>query len=154
MKKRNVMKLCVLMLLMAMLFSGCDALRESDPNKDYSGETDAPTESVSANETAEPSDTDNETKPDGQPEEPEETEETEETEEQTAEVESATEETESTEPASILYEDYRDMSASEQKAYFESFSSTQAFFEWFNAAKKDYADRNPGIEIDTGVVYP
>ena len=145
MKKRNVMKLCVLMLLMAMLFSGCDALRESDPNKDYSGETDAPTESVSASETAEPSDTDTETKPDGQLEE---------TEEQTAEVESATEEAESTEPASILYEEYRDMSASEQKAYFESFSSTIAFFEWFNAAKKDYADRNPGIEIDTGVVYP
>ena len=145
MKKRNVMKLCVLMLLMAMLFSGCDALRESDPNVDYSGETDAPTESVSASETAEPSDTDTETKPDGQPEE---------TEEQTAEVESATEETEGTEPASILYEEYRDMSASEQKAYFESFSSTIAFFEWFNAAKKDYADRNPGIEIDTGVVYP
>ena len=145
MKKRNVMKLCVLMLLMAMLFSGCDALRESDPNMDYSGETDAPTESVSASETAEPSDTDTETKPDGQPEE---------TEEQTAEVESATEETEGTEPASILYEEYRDMSASEQKAYFESFSSTIAFFEWFNAAKKDYADRNPGIEIDTGVVYP
>ena len=46
------------------------------------------------------------------------------------------------------------MSASEQKAYFESFSSTIAFFEWFNAAKKDYAERNPGIEIDTGVVYP
>lgn len=145
MKKRNVMKLCVLMLLMAMLFSGCDALRESDPNMDYSGETDAPTESVSASETAEPSDTDTETKPDGQPEE---------TEEQTAEVESATEEAEGTEPASILYEEYRDMSASEQKAYFESFSSTIAFFEWFNAAKKDYAERNPGIEIDTGVVYP
>jgi type IV secretory pathway VirB10-like protein len=51
-------------------------------------------------------------------------------------------------PQHLLYEEYMELTAEEQILYFNSFSSVEDFFAWFNAAKEDYAIRNPGIDID------
>ena len=39
------------------------------------------------------------------------------------------------------------MSGAEQQEYMMSFSSIEAFFEWFNAAKAKYDAEHPSIEI-------
>ncbi len=39
------------------------------------------------------------------------------------------------------------MSPNEQMQYMESFSSVEAFFSWYNAAKDAYGKANPSIEI-------
>ena len=53
-------------------------------------------------------------------------------------------------PASTLaqeYEAFQAMTATQKKAYQESFSDTDAFFAWYNAAYKAYQEANPPIEI-------
>ncbi len=47
----------------------------------------------------------------------------------------------------ITYEEYMAMSGAEQQEYMMSFSSIEAFFEWFNAAKAKYDAEHPSIEI-------
>jgi len=46
----------------------------------------------------------------------------------------------------MTYETYANMSAEEQMAFFDSFESVDAFFDWYNAARKEYEDSF--IEID------
>lgn len=58
------------------------------------------------------------------------------------------------EPDPMEYDAYLNMSASEQEAYFLSFSSIEAFFEWYNAAKQKYQEENPGVEIGPGGFLP
>lgn len=51
------------------------------------------------------------------------------------------------------YEKFRDMKAAEQQAFLESFESLDAFFEWYNRVKEEYAAAHPSIEIgEDGVV--
>ena len=45
------------------------------------------------------------------------------------------------------YATFKAMSAAEQRAFQESFSSLDAFFEWYNAAKEAYDKENPPIEV-------
>lgn len=45
------------------------------------------------------------------------------------------------------YEAFEALSGSEQMAYMQSFSSVEAFFAWYNAAKAAYEEANPSIEI-------
>lgn len=50
------------------------------------------------------------------------------------------------------YEKFQNMSPSEQQAYVESFSSIEAFFTWYNAAKEEYEEANPPIEVGSGII--
>lgn len=59
-----------------------------------------------------------------------------------------------TEPEPLTYEEYGALSSQEQEAYFLSFSSIEAFFEWYNAAKQKYQEENPGVEIGPGGFLP
>lgn len=62
-----------------------------------------------------------------------------------------TEPVQGTEPA-MDYETYINLSATEQKAYRESFESLAAFFEWYNAEKKEYEAQKPEIEVGNGSI--
>ena len=57
------------------------------------------------------------------------------------------EETEPAEPDEITYEDYLAMSATEKKAFKDTFGSTTAFLAWYNAAKAEYEESQGRIEI-------
>ena len=58
-------------------------------------------------------------------------------------------------PPSPTYEEYCAMTSQEQVDFFNSFVSPEDFFLWFEAAKKDFEDRHPGIEIGPdGVIIP
>ena len=75
----------------------------------------------------------------------------------TEEVSSSEEEETSTpskEPEALAYDTYMSLSSEEQEAYFNSFSSVEAFFKWYNAAKQQYIDEHPGIEIGPDGVIP
>ena len=50
-------------------------------------------------------------------------------------------------PGKMSYEQYQDMSAGDQRAYMDSFSSIEAFFDWYNAAKEKYEAEHPAIEV-------
>ena len=50
----------------------------------------------------------------------------------------------------MTYEKYISMSPEDQQAYFESYSSPDAFFKWFNAAKAEYDKNNDAIEVEGG----
>lgn len=52
----------------------------------------------------------------------------------------------------LSYEEYIKMTSDEQTAYRKTFDSTQAFFEWYNAAKAEYDEKNAGIDIGDGSV--
>ena len=57
------------------------------------------------------------------------------------------------EEGQMEYEKFRDMKAAEQQAFLESFESLDAFFEWYNRVKEEYAAAHPSIEIgEDGVV--
>lgn len=83
-----------------------------------------------------------------------------ETEEETVGTETATEpttapETENTEPSGPAvqiteYEWYHALSGEEQMAYMESFGSMDAFFAWYNAAKAEYEESRPSIDVGSG----
>lgn len=45
------------------------------------------------------------------------------------------------------YEKYMNMSAEDQEAYFNSFSSPAEFFDWYNKAKQEYEDSRDVIEV-------
>ena len=54
---------------------------------------------------------------------------------------------------SLDYKTFKAMTATQKKAYQESFESMDAFFEWYNAAYEAYREANPPTEIDgSGVV--
>ena len=56
---------------------------------------------------------------------------------------------------SPTYEEYCAMTSQEQVDFFNSFANIEDYFLWFEAAKKDYEDRHPGIEIGPdGVIIP
>lgn len=55
-------------------------------------------------------------------------------------------------PNSTAYEQYNNMSGSDQLAFIESFDSTEAFVAWYNAAKAEYNASNPPIEITGDVI--
>ena len=48
----------------------------------------------------------------------------------------------------LTYEEYNALSGEEQEAYFNTFPSIEAFFEWYNLAKDQYEKDHPAIEID------
>lgn len=50
------------------------------------------------------------------------------------------------------YKKFQNLSPSEQQKYVESFSSIEAFFSWYNAAKEEYENANPAIEVGSGTV--
>ena len=52
-----------------------------------------------------------------------------------------------TNPGELTYEQFRDLTPSQQQAYQETFESIEAFFEWYNAAKDAYDEANPPILI-------
>ena len=63
---------------------------------------------------------------------------------------------ETTEPAPtpggrLTYEEYMALSAAEQTAYRESFESTKAFFDWYNAARAEYDAKDPPIDVDGSI---
>lgn len=64
----------------------------------------------------------------------------------------ATQPTLELEEGQMEYEKFRDMKAAEQQAFLESFESLDAFFEWYNRVKEEYAAAHPAIEIGDGVV--
>ena len=47
----------------------------------------------------------------------------------------------------VKYEDFLKMTSAEQQKYVNSFSNMEAFFDWYNAAKKNYEKENPPIEV-------
>lgn len=55
--------------------------------------------------------------------------------------------TSATDPAPMTYEAFMALSGKEQQAYQESFTSIQAFFDWYNAAKETYEKENPPIYV-------
>lgn len=55
-------------------------------------------------------------------------------------------------PNSTAYEQYNNMSGSEQLAFIESFESVEAFVNWYNAAEADYNAQMDPIEITGGVI--
>ena len=50
----------------------------------------------------------------------------------------------------LTYEEFWALSGDEQLEYKESFKSTEAFYAWYNDAKKAYIEANPGIDIGDG----
>lgn len=67
------------------------------------------------------------------------------------------EETKQTEPievpeGEIDYEEFTAMSPTQQRVYMESFESLDAFFEWYNAAKEEYEQAHPPIDVGDGVI--
>lgn len=50
------------------------------------------------------------------------------------------------------YEKYIELSGAEQQKIFESYTNPQDFFDWYNAAKKEYDDKNQAIIVDGGVI--
>lgn len=52
----------------------------------------------------------------------------------------------------LTYEEYIAMTAEEQSAYRKTFESTKAFFDWYNAAKAEYDEKNAGLDIGDGSV--
>ena len=60
-----------------------------------------------------------------------------------------------TPPYKPTYEEYCAMTSQEQVAFFNSFSDVEDYFLWFEWAKADYEERNPGIEIGPdGIIIP
>lgn len=54
-------------------------------------------------------------------------------------------------PENILtYEEFWAMDGDAQLAYKESFESVEEFYEWYNAAKEEYAAAHPGIDAGDG----
>ena len=49
---------------------------------------------------------------------------------------------------SMSYEEYMALDSKAQQAYYESFATPEAFFEWFNKAKSEYEAKDDSIEID------
>ena len=50
------------------------------------------------------------------------------------------------------YEKYIELSGAEQQKIFESYTNPQDFFDWYNAAKKEYDDKNQAIIVDGGSI--
>ena len=50
------------------------------------------------------------------------------------------------------YEDFMNMSSKDQQKFVDSFANMDAFFDWYNAAKKVYEQENPPIEVGDGVI--
>lgn len=50
------------------------------------------------------------------------------------------------------YEKYIDLSGAEQQKIFESYENPQDFFDWYNAAKKEYDDKNQAIIVGDGSI--
>lgn len=48
----------------------------------------------------------------------------------------------------LTYEEYNALSAEEQESYFNSFATTEEFFDWYNLAKQEYEDAQDRVEID------
>ena len=121
-------------------------------------ETTEPTETTVPSQETEPQNTEeDETKPvETKPAEtkPEETEP-----QETEPQETEPQETEPTEqgknPWNVTYEEYQNMSATEQRAQMNAFANIEEFFAWYEAAKEKYETENPDIEIGgSGVVNP
>lgn len=55
-------------------------------------------------------------------------------------------------PAVTAYEAYLAMSPEEQQAFFESFSSPEAFIAWFNTAKAEYDAKNKTVDGKNGEI--
>lgn len=55
---------------------------------------------------------------------------------------------------SPTYEEYCAMSSAEQQAFFAGFDDVEKFFLWFEAAKADYEERHPGVEIGPDGIIP
>lgn len=75
---------------------------------------------------------------------------------QTEMIEETTElpETQAPAPEELLFEQYQALNGSEQYEYFLSFPAPEDFFAWYNAAVKDYQERNPGVEIGPDGLVP
>ena len=51
---------------------------------------------------------------------------------------------------SMTYEEFEALTPAEQRAFQESFSDIELFFDWYDAAKAKYEEENPPIEIGGG----
>lgn len=56
------------------------------------------------------------------------------------------------EDETLSYEQWLKLSPTEQRLYQESFSDIEAFYVWYDAAKKAYEAANPPIEIGSGTI--
>ena len=52
----------------------------------------------------------------------------------------------------MTYEEYMALDGKEQEEYMKSFSSIDAFFDWYNDAKDTYEKENPSIEVGDGPI--
>ena len=52
----------------------------------------------------------------------------------------------------ITYEEFWAMSGDEQLEYKESFESTEAFYDWYNAAREEHFAANYGTSADDGEI--
>lgn len=50
----------------------------------------------------------------------------------------------------MTFEEYNALSGEEQKRYFDQFEDLDSFFEWYNAAKKEYEDKVHSSDIIIG----
>ena len=50
----------------------------------------------------------------------------------------------------LSYEEYNALSGKEQELYFNQFEDLNSFFEWYNAAKKEYEDKVHSSDIIIG----
>lgn len=142
----------------------------TNPSEEATDPTTQPTQGAETTAPTSPSETtvpSRETQPDetdGDETKPVETEPVETKPEETEPEETKPEETEPEEtkpneqgknPWDVTYEEYQNMSATEQRAQMEAFGSIDEFFVWYDTAKKKHEAENPGIEIGGGgVVNP
>ena len=140
MNKKNLMiRLLTAMLAAAFVFTGCGG-KTPATEPTATTETTGVTESVSVHETTEPT---SETVILGMDEEAAATEET-------LDYENMPTVPAPEEPAVqgvTEYERYTAMNGEEQQAFVESFGSMEDFFEWYNAAKKEYEASKKDVEI-------
>ena len=52
----------------------------------------------------------------------------------------------------VSYEEYNAMTPEEQEAYFEQFESVADFVAWYQAAKAEYEEQNPDIDVGDGSI--
>ena len=53
---------------------------------------------------------------------------------------------------SMTYEQFQNLTPAQMRQFEESFASKDAFFDWYNAAKKAYEEANPPIDVGSGTV--
>lgn len=166
MKQKKTILLCcmtaallVLSGMVVMLCMGCDTDTTPDgPNGDTTAgdqiTEEIPTEGESLPSTVAPETEENSTpSPETTESEPEIP-----SEPVTEEPETTFEETAAEEPTPDVelptFEAYYAMSSTEQEAFYLSFANPADFFAWYNAARDQYLEENPGVDLGPGGAFP